>query len=54
MIYNDVKLLKDRIDDLKNEILEGVKIRSRIQEQEEGERVSAFLIKNRLMSNHRN
>ena len=43
--YDRVKIIKDRIDDLKNDILEGVKIRSRIQEQEEGERVSAFLIK---------
>ena len=43
--YSDVKALKDRIDELKNEILEGVKIRSRIKEQEEGEKISAFLIK---------
>ena len=43
--YSEVKILKDRIDDLKNEILEGVKIRSRVKEQEEGEKVSAFLIK---------
>ena len=43
--YSEVKLLKDRIDELKNDILEGVKIRSRITEQEQGEKVSAFLIK---------
>ena len=43
--YNDVKMLKDRIEELKNEILEGVKVRSRVKEQEEGEKVSAFLIK---------
>ena len=46
--YSEVKLLKDRIDDLKNEILEGVKIRSRIKEQEEGEKVSAYLIKQQV------
>ena len=43
--YSEVKAYKDRIDELKNEILEGVKIRSRIKEQEEGEKISAFLIK---------
>ena len=43
--YSEVKILKDRIDELKNDILEGVKIRSRITEQEQGEKVSAFLIK---------
>ena len=43
--YGEVKMFKDRIDELKNEILEGVKIRSRINEQVEGERVSAYLIK---------
>ena len=43
--YSEVKSIKDRIDELKNDILEGVKIRSRITEQEQGEKVSAFLIK---------
>ena len=43
--YEEVKRLKDRIDELKNEILEGVKIRARLNEQVEGERVSAYLIK---------
>ena len=41
--YNDVKDLKDRISAIKTEILEGVKIRSRIKEQIEGEKVSATL-----------
>ena len=43
--YNEVKTLKDRINELKNDILEGVKIRCRLKEQIEGERVSSFLIK---------
>ena len=43
--YNEVKTLKDRIDELKNDILEGVKIRCRLKEQIEGERVSSFLMK---------
>lgn len=43
--YGRVKVLKDRIDELKNEILEGVKIRARINEQIDGEKVSAYLIK---------
>ena len=43
--YEEVKILKDRIDELKNDILEGVRIRSRMSEQVEGEKVSAFLIK---------
>ena len=42
--YNDVKDLKDRISAIKTEILEGVKIRSRILEQIEGEKVSAYLV----------
>ena len=45
MQYGKVRALKDRIDILKNEILDGVKIRGRIKEQEEGEKVSAYLIK---------
>ena len=44
MNYSDVKELKDRINLIKMEILEGVKTRSRIQEQVEGEKVSAYLI----------
>ena len=44
MNYQEVKRLKDRINSIKTEILEGVKIRSRIQEQIEGEKVSAYLI----------
>ena len=44
MNYSEVKELKDRINSIKTEILEGVKIRSRIQEQVEGEKVSAYLI----------
>ena len=43
--YGEVKRIKNRIDEIKNEILEGVKIRARINEQVEGERVSAYLIK---------
>ena len=42
--YNEIKLLKGRINTYKNKILEGVKIRSRITEQIEGEQMSAYLI----------
>ena len=38
------KKLKDRINSIKAGILEGVKIRCRIEEQIEGEKVSAYLI----------
>ena len=44
MNYSEVKEIKDRINSIKNDILEGVKMRSRLQEQIEGEKVSAFLI----------
>ena len=44
MDYKEVKRIKDRINSIKTEILEGVKIRSRIQEQIEGEKISAYLI----------
>ena len=40
--YGEVKILKDRINELKNDILEGVKIRNRMDEKVEGERVSAY------------
>ena len=43
--FKQVKDLKDRINNIKNEILEGVKIRSRIEEQLTGEQISTFLIK---------
>ena len=42
--YSEVKEIKDRITSIKTEILEGVKIRNRMQEQIEGEKVSAYLI----------
>ena len=42
--YMKVKDLKDRINNIKNEILEGVNIRSRIEEQLKGEQISTFLI----------
>ena len=45
LLYDEVKILKNRIEELKSDILEGVKIRSRVKEQIEGEKVSAFLIK---------
>ena len=43
--YKRVKDLKYRINHIKNEILEGVKIRSRMEEQLKGEQVSSYLIK---------
>ena len=43
MDYQQVRYLKDRISNIKNEIL-GVKIRSRVEEQLKGEQVSTFLI----------
>ena len=42
--YDKEKNLKNRINELKLEILEGVKIRSRILDETEGEKVSAHLI----------
>ena len=42
--YSEVKAIKDRITSIKTEILEGVKIRNRMQEQIEGEKISAYLI----------
>ena len=42
--YDEIRILKGRIDNLKNEILEGVKIRSKMSEQAEGEKVSTYLI----------
>ena len=51
--YDEVKILKSRIDELKSNILEGVKIRSRLKEQMEGEKVSAFLIKQQASSKSR-
>ena len=42
--YSEIKDVKDRINAIKSDIMEGVKIRNRIQEQIEGERVSAYLV----------
>ena len=43
--YKQVRYLKDRINNIKNEILEGVKIRNRMEEQLQGEQISTYLIK---------
>ena len=43
--YSKVRKLKNKIFEIKKSILEGVKIRSRIEEQLKGETVSTFLIK---------
>lgn len=42
--YEELKTLKDQINNLKSLILEGVKVRGRIQEQVEGEKVSSYLL----------
>ena len=42
--YNEITEIKGRINSIKNDMLEGVKIRSRIEEQIEGEKISAYLI----------
>ena len=42
--YQEVKTIKDRIDKLKGDILEGVQIRTKIQENKYGEMPSSFLV----------
>ena len=42
--YDRVKTIKARISDIKSEILKGVQVRSRVEEQLKGEIVSTFLI----------
>ena len=42
--YDEIRILKNRIDNLKNEILDGVRVRNKITEQVEGEKISAHLI----------
>ena len=42
--YDEVQSIKNRINMIKTKILEGVKIRNRIQEQIEGEKITAYLI----------
>ena len=51
--YSQIKRIKDRIDDIKTEILNGVRIRSRVEEQLQGEHISAFLIKKQANINSR-
>ena len=41
---NEVKRLKEKINNIKDQILEGVKIRARIKEQIEGEKASSTLL----------
>ena len=43
--YDKVRYLKNKISEIKSNILEGVKIRSRVEEQLKGETISTFLIK---------
>ena len=43
--YSKIKVIKDRIEGIKSEILNGVKIRSKVEEQLQGEQVSAYIIK---------
>ena len=42
--YAELKEIKDRINMIKTQMLEGVKIRNRMQEQTDGEKISAYLI----------
>ena len=51
--YSELKIIKDRIDDIKIEMLNGVRIRSRVEEQLQGEHISAFLIKKQTNTNSR-
>ena len=43
--YSKIQMIKDRIENIKLDILNGVKVRSRVEEQLQGEHVSAYLIK---------
>ena len=43
--YSEIKEIKDKISNIKANFLNGVKIRSRVEEQLQGEHVSAYLIK---------
>ena len=49
--YCEIKMTKDRIDNIKSDILNGVKIRSRVEEQIQGEHVSAYLINKQMNIN---
>ena len=51
--YCKIKLVKDRIDRIKLDILNGVRVRSRVEEQLQGEHVSAYLIKKQANTNSR-
>ena len=42
--YDRVKLIKLRINEIKSDIMKGVQIRSRVEEQLKGEIISTFLI----------
>ena len=44
MKYQEVKYVKAKIDELKGQILEGVQIRSKVQEIKYGEMPSSFLV----------
>ena len=43
--YSEVKQIKDEIDAIKTDMINGVKIRSKIDEQMQGENISPYLIK---------
>ena len=42
--YKELTEVKDKINHIRNSILDGIKIRSRIEEQIEGEKLSHYLI----------
>ena len=41
---DEIKRLKDKINNIKNNVLEGIKIRARVKEQVEGEKASSNLL----------
>ena len=49
--YSEIKEIKDKINNIKANFLNGVKIRSRVEEQLQGEHVSAYLIKKQACIN---
>ena len=42
--YDKIRLLKQRISDIQNEILEGVKIRAKVDDFTQGEKMSMYLL----------
>ena len=42
--YEEIRLIKDRVNEIQNDICEGIKLRTKLKDKVDGEKVSAYLL----------